>query len=277
MQEQNLKVWLILAISAWVIILQQVNAVSDVTFDLETASKTKYNTFLSDIRTKVKDPKLVYEGIPMLPPPTTPTKYILIDLKAKQNAATTITVTLALSRNDLYVVAFTDQTAPNLRAHYFAADITPATVRTLFPTATELIPIGYGSSYQNLEGNAGILRENLQLGFQPLKQYMVNVYGKSIQATDYRKNEAKFLLTTIQMVAEAARFKYIEGKAINSFIPDYKVPSLETNWEKISKAIRSAVKKFTPPIALVYANNTAWVITQVSDIKPDLGLLKYVP
>lgn len=268
--------WLVLAISIIWVVLQGVVYAADVTFDLETASKTKYGTFLSNLRNIVKDSKLVYEGIPMLPAPIKPAKYLLAELKAKK-AGTDITITLAVSKNDLYVVAFTDQVAGKLRAHYFP-DINLATAKAIFPTATQYIQIGYTSNYVSIEGAAGSNRVNFQLGFVKLKEYMLNVYGKNVQDSDYRRSEARFLLAAIQMVAEAARFKYVESKAINNVVPDYKVPSLENNWSKISEGIRKAVKKvISPPIELVNASNGKWTVNQVSDIKPDMGILSYVP
>ncbi|XP_021750597.1 protein synthesis inhibitor PD-S2-like [Chenopodium quinoa] len=278
MQQENKKAWLVLTIAIWVV-LQQVNA-ADVTFKLEPKpTQNTYNTFLQSIRSQTKDPSLVYEGIPMIRPPTNPDTYLLVDLESKKDK-NEIFVTLALSRNDLYVVAFADKFGGKVRGHFFS-NLNIDTIdkaKKVFPEVQVFINITYGESYSQIESNAGTNRLSFPLGFDNLKTYMEKVYGMDTKAKDYSKTEARFLLIAIQMVAEAARFKYIQGRAIVTTNPNnYKILSLENNWGAISKGIRNAVKKvINPALILQYPNGTTWTVTQVSDIKNDMGLLKYV-
>nr|ABJ90432.1 ribosome-inactivating protein [Atriplex patens] len=279
MQEGNKKAWVfVLAIGVWVI-LQQTNA-ADVTFKLDPKpTQNTYNTFLQAIRNQVKDPKLVYEGIPMIRAPTDPDTYLLVGLESVKNN-NKISLTLALSRNDLYVVAFADKYGGKVRGHFFP-NLKIDTIdkaKKVFPDVEVLVQIKYGESYSQIESNAGTNRLSSPLGFDNLRTYMEKVYGLDTSAKDYSKTEARFLLIAIQMVAEAARFKYIQGRAVVTTAPEnYKIVSLETNWGSISKGIKNAVKKvINPPINLQYPNGSTWIVTQVSDIKNDMGLLKYV-
>nr|AEY75258.1 antiviral ribosome-inactivating protein [Atriplex canescens] len=274
MQEGNKKAWLALAIGIWVILQ------SDVTFKLDPKpTQTTYNTFLQAIRNQVKDPNLVYEGIPMIRAPTKPDTYLLVELESVKNNKK-ISLRLALSRNDLYVVAFADKYGGKVRGHFFPhLNIdTIEKAKKVFPDVVEVVQIKYGESYAQIESNAGTNRLSFPLGFDNLKANMEKVYGMDTSAKDYSKTEARSLLIAIQMVAEAARFKYIQGRAVVTTPPnDYKILSLENNWGAISKGIRNAVKKvINPPITLQYPNGATWTVTQVGDIKNDMGLLKYV-
>ncbi|CAK7324458.1 unnamed protein product [Dovyalis caffra] len=106
-----------------------------------------------------------------------------------------------------------------------------------------------------------------------------SVYGKPEDVN----TEARFFIISIQMVSEAARFQYIlnkvlEGGIYGSYEPDYKAISLENSWKKISDAIQTADPsgKFRSNITLKDADNKQWVVTQVSDIENDMGLLKFL-
>nr|AAK28323.1 antiviral ribosome-inactivating protein CAP30B [Chenopodium album] len=278
MQEGNKKAWLVLAIAIWVI-LQQVSA-ADITFKLEPKpTQNTYNTFMQSIRNQAKDPSLVYEGIPMIRPPTNPDTYILVELESRKDN-NEISITLALSKNDLYVVAYADKFGGKVRGHYFK-NLGISTIdkaKKVFPNVQDFINITYGESYNQIETNAGTNRLSFPLGFDNLKTFTNKVYGMDTKAGNYTQTEARFLLIAIQMVAEAARFKYIQGRAIVTTAPNnYKIVSLETNWGALSKGIRNAVKKvINPPITLQYPDGKTWIVTQVSDVKNDMGLLKYV-
>ncbi|KAK9732724.1 hypothetical protein RND81_04G017700 [Saponaria officinalis] len=70
-------------------------------------------------------------------------------------------------------------------------------------------------------------------------------YGVNRKAHD-AKNEARFLLLAIQVVTEAARFKYIEGLVRKKYPDDSasndKVIQFEKNWSAISKAVYENAK-----------------------------------
>ncbi|CAK7351995.1 unnamed protein product [Dovyalis caffra] len=124
-------------------------------------------------------------------------------------------------------------------------------------------------------------RKTIQLGVGKLQKAIDDVYGKNADT----KIEAKFFIISVQMVSEAARFQYIlnkvlEGGIYGSYKPDFKATSLETNWDKISKAIQNADAasgEFRPPtssVSLQDEKGKAWIVKKVSDIKNDMGLLK---
>uniref|UniRef100_A0A803MDX7 rRNA N-glycosylase n=1 Tax=Chenopodium quinoa TaxID=63459 RepID=A0A803MDX7_CHEQI len=215
----------------------------------------------------------------MIRAPTNPDTYILVELESKKDN-NEISITLALSRNDLYVVAYADKFGGKVRGHYFK-NLGISTIdeaNKVFPNVQDFINITYGESYNQIESNAGTNRLSFPLGFDNLKTFTNKVYGMDTTTGGYSKTEARFLLIAIQMVAEAARFKYSQGRAIVTTAPnDHKILSLENNWGALSKGIRNAVKKvINPPITLQYPDGKPWIVTQVSDVKNDIGLLKYV-
>ncbi|CAK7352011.1 unnamed protein product [Dovyalis caffra] len=122
-------------------------------------------------------------------------------------------------------------------------------------------------------------RENIELGVYKLQAAIQSAYGKPEDVN----TEARFFIISIQMVSEAARFQYIlnkvlEGGIYGSYEPDYKAISLENSWKKISDAIQTADPsgKFRSNITLKDAENKQCVVTQVSDIENDMGLLKFL-
>lgn len=265
-----MKALIVGAITIWVFVL--VPMICALSFDLEKATKASYSTFLTTLRNQAKDPRLVYYKIPMLPAPVKPPNYFLIELIAAQGK----TITLALAKDDLYVCAYLDQYQGKYRAHFFPD--APSNAKTvLFKEAKDLRPqIKYESNYDSLESKAGPKR-NVGLGITKLKSSIEDdVYGKELNVA----LEAKFLLIAIQMVSEAARFKYIENQVLanfpNGFTPDYKILSLENKWSKISKAFfNSKDGSISPPLVLKDAKNKDWKVTKVTDIDTDMSLLSY--
>ncbi|KMT16919.1 hypothetical protein BVRB_2g043910 [Beta vulgaris subsp. vulgaris] len=137
----------------------------------------------------------------------------------------------------------------------------------------------YDSNYNHIEAVGGS-RQGLDLGLQELRKRIVAFYDpkKPVSAAE----EARFLLTSIQMVSEAVRFKYIETLVVNNglskhFKPDTKMIDLENKWGKISKAVHQSNEQvpnqcvtISPPIDIA---GKKWNL--VSDIKIDVILLKY--
>ncbi|XP_010688810.2 protein synthesis inhibitor PD-S2 [Beta vulgaris subsp. vulgaris] len=249
---------------------------ADLTFNVETATKDTYSQLLNNVRGKVKNAKLKYGGtnVPVMAAPTNPPKYLLIDLKAG-----VVSITIALDKNDLYVVGYLDKSEDGKpRAHFFADS--PAIAKTtLFPEAKGAkyrLQMNYKGTYGELEKNAKADRSKVGLGKQPLKKSMDQVYGKKLDVP----TEAKFMLVAIQMFAEATRFKYIENKIIGQkfdqvYNPDHKSIKFELSWQKITKGIKSSKNGvISPPIDLVDAQNKPWKVSKVSDVINDMGLLK---
>nr|P34967.2 RecName: Full=Protein synthesis inhibitor PD-S2; AltName: Full=Ribosome-inactivating protein PD-S2; AltName: Full=rRNA N-glycosidase [Phytolacca dioica] len=258
--------------------------VSTITFDVGSATISKYTTFLESLRNQAKDPSLKCYGIPMLPNTNPNPKYLLVELNAKLSSGEVKSITLMLRRHNLYVMGYSDPYDNKCRYHIFK-DISSTTERkdvetTLCPNASSRVSknISYDSSYPALENKAGRSRSQVQLGIQILNSDIGKISGvKSF--TD--KTEAEFLLVAIQMVSEATRFKYIENQVKTNFnrafYPNAKVLNLEETWGKISMAIHGAKNgAFSKPLELQNADGSKWIVLRVDEIKPDVALLKYV-
>ncbi|KAH9612517.1 hypothetical protein KSS87_005417, partial [Heliosperma pusillum] len=166
------------------------------------------------------------------------------------------TVSLGLKYSDLYVVALLAKNDKNVnRAYYFNGEITSAQLDVLFQeakgAANQQKITEYGENYASLEKAAKVDRKKAGLGIGKLVTYIGDVNGKARQV----QAEAKFMMVAIQMVSEAARFKYIEKMVLsnfpNGFTPDDKVLILERNWDRISEAIKGSKNGvFTPSLVL---------------------------
>ncbi|XP_074311525.1 ribosome-inactivating protein saporin-7-like [Silene latifolia] len=270
-----MKSWLIVTIT-WTILQSSALLANAIALDLANPTQAGYSTFLTAIRTDVKDPKLNYggTGIPVIGAPTA--TYLRIDLKVAAG-----TVSLALKRSDLYVVGLLAKNDKNVnRAYYFNGQITSAQLDKLFPeakgAANQQKITEYQENYASLEKAAKATRKQAGLGIGKLVTYLNAVNGKarSVQA------EAKFMMVAIQMVSEAARFKYIEQMVLNNFPkgfnPDDKVLILERNWDRISAAIKGSNKGvFVPPLVLGSPEvSTTWTVSKATEL--NMGLLKYL-
>nr|Q03464.1 RecName: Full=Antiviral protein alpha; AltName: Full=PAP-alpha; AltName: Full=Ribosome-inactivating protein; AltName: Full=rRNA N-glycosidase; Flags: Precursor [Phytolacca americana]BAA01451.1 alpha-PAP(pokeweed antiviral protein) [Phytolacca americana] len=255
-------------------------AINTITFDVGNATINKYATFMKSIHNQAKDPTLKCYGIPMLPNTNLTPKYLLVTLQDSSLK----TITLMLKRNNLYVMGYADTYNGKCRYHIFK-DISNTTERndvmtTLCPNPSSRVGknINYDSSYPALEKKVGRPRSQVQLGIQILNSGIGKIYGVD---SFTEKTEAEFLLVAIQMVSEAARFKYIENQVKTNFnrafYPNAKVLNLEESWGKISTAIHNAKNgALTSPLELKNANGSKWIVLRVDDIEPDVGLLKYV-
>ncbi|KMT02563.1 hypothetical protein BVRB_9g202500 [Beta vulgaris subsp. vulgaris] len=275
-----MRVWLAVVISIW--LLLEPSCAADLSFDLGSATKTIYSKLLSDVRDKVKDPKLKYgdTNLPVIAAPSNPPKYLLVDIKTPEGA----TITFALNKNDLYLDAYLDKFQGKFRAHFFTN--TPNTAKkSLFPEAkgdANRVDMYYANTYDAIEGQAKAKRSELGLGVEKLKELVDYVYGlEFVKKKGVDKKEAQLMLFVIQMVSEAARSKYIEDMILQNFdtsiVPDPKARSLENEWGKISEGIKNSKNGVISPELddLLDAQGKAWKVSKVKDIEGDMGLLKY--
>lgn len=248
---------------------------SDVSFNL---GQEQYSPFVQRVRNQVQDPQLQYHGIPMISPPNTRNVYLYVDLNARLANNQAFTIGLQLRRSDLYLLAYRDMDGGTNRAFYFRGEIPEADV---FPNVANVQrqQMRVQFDYISLETAAGQPINTLQFGVASLQSAMRNIYGrKDVSSTNpFKRDQARFLLITIQMVAEAARFKYIEKRADFSLSSDYQVKSLVNNWGSLSAQIATsgATGVFRNNVTLQVSSNQFWTITNVNQIKPDMGLLKY--
>lgn len=270
-----MKAWLIVTIT-WTILQSSALIANAIALDLANPTEAKYTTFLTSVRNDVKDSKINYggSGIPVIGPPTS--TYLRIDL-----TVATGTVSLALKRSDLYVVGLLAKNDKNVnRAYYFNGQITSAQLDKLFPeakgAANQQKITEYEENYASLEKAAKVTRKQAGLGIGKLVTYLNAVNGKARQV----QAEAKFMLVAIQMVSEAARFKYIEQLVLdnfpNGFTPDDKVIILERNWDRISEAIKVSKNGVFSPALVLKASEvtTTWTVSKVTEL--NMGLLKYL-
>ncbi|XP_074310196.1 ribosome-inactivating protein saporin-7-like [Silene latifolia] len=270
-----MKSWLVVIIT-WTILQSSVLLANAIALDLVTPTEAKYSTFLTSIRNNVKDPSLNYgaTGIPVIGAPTS--TYLRIDLTISAG-----TVFLRLKRSDLYVVALLAKINKNVfRAYYFDGQITSAQLDKLFTETkgakNQQKITEYAENYASLEKAAKTTRKQAGLGIGKLVTYLTAVNGKARSVPA----EAKFMMVAIQMVSEAARFKYIEQKVLdnfpNGFTPDDNVFILERNWNRVSEAIKASDKGVFPtPLKLENPDEgTTWTVTDATELH--VGLLKYL-
>ncbi|XP_074274142.1 protein synthesis inhibitor PD-S2-like [Silene latifolia] len=248
----------------------------DVSFNLR---RDGYAKFVEEVRKQVNSSGLQYHGIDMINPPNQRNLYLYVNLNARLTNNQAFTMGLQLRRSDLYVLAYRDQVDGRTnRAFYFRGEIPE---RDVFPRIANLqrLPMRVQFDYVSLESAAGQLINSLQFGVASLESEMRNMYGrKDVSSTNpFRRDQARFLLITIHMVAEAARFIYIEKKGDFSLRSDYQVKSMVNNWGTLSVQIATSGPSgvFRNPVTLQVTSNRYWTITNVNQIKPDMGLLKY--
>ncbi|KAK9732641.1 hypothetical protein RND81_04G012800 [Saponaria officinalis] len=269
-----MKSWIMLVVS-WLIILQStVTAVIVYNLNLQGTTKAQYSTFLKQLRDDIKDPNLHYGGtdLPVIKRPMTPPAFLRVNLRAS-----TGTVSLAVRRTNLYVAAYLAKNDKNqFRAYYFKGQITTNQLNGLFSEATGVSnqqELGYGESYPQIQNAAGVTRQQAGLGIKKLAESMKKVNG----VARVEKDEALFMLIAVQMVGEAARFKYIENLVLTNFdtakevepVPD-RVIILENNWGVLSRAAKVANNGVfqTPLVLTSYAvPDVKWRVTTVAEVE----------
>nr|P85101.1 RecName: Full=Ribosome-inactivating protein lychnin [Silene chalcedonica]2G5X_A Chain A, Ribosome-inactivating protein [Silene chalcedonica] len=208
------------------------------------SDSAKYSSFLDSLREEFGrgTPKVC--NIPVTKKANND-KFVLVNLVLPFNRNT---ITLAFRASDAYLVGFQDRDSKTnkLRANFFSDEYRALSgkYKSIFTDAEVLAPaLPCASTYTDLQNKAGVSREKLSLGVSSLQTAFTAVYGKVFTG----KNVAKFALISIQMVAEAARFKYIEDQVINrgmysSFEAGARITLLENNWSKISEQYHKSCK-----------------------------------
>lgn len=253
-------------ISTWVTLIHAV----DDTWVLSSDDANNYGKFIAYIRGQVKGTTCF--GIPMIRQPPT-SAYLVVSLQSSAGN----TVRLVLDKKDLYVLGYSDTLNNKERAFYFKGAPTNA-----LPGAT-VNGLWYTGSYQDLETNAKINRKSLGLSKTIVNRLLNSIYGKAITTDALKKAQAQFLLVVVQMVAEAARFKYIETVIKDDYTqafltPNEKVLTIVKEWDKITTAIVNAQANgsFQSALTLTGPDGRTYSVTNVDGVKNDMGMLKYV-
>ncbi|XP_048495865.1 antiviral protein MAP-like [Beta vulgaris subsp. vulgaris] len=241
------------------------------TYDLNSGTKA-YSQFLTNLRTRLEATKACNIRVTQATLPAD-AEYVYVNLKV--TAAQW--VTLAIRVDNVYLVAY--RVGGQTKGTFFnELDVRSARSK-LFDKNDNQPTLQYDSNYNSIQAVGGS-RKDLALGIQELRKKIVAFYDHRTPVS--AAEVARFLLMSIQMVSEAARFKYIETLVVNSgsskaFKPDDKMIDLETNWGKISKAVHQSNEQvpnkcvtISPPIVIA---GKKWNL--VSDVKIDVILLKY--
>ncbi|XP_028064389.1 ribosome-inactivating protein SNAIf-like [Camellia sinensis] len=142
------------------------------------------------------------------------------------------TITLEIDVANLYVVAFSGANNKS----YFFNDVMALQYENLF-VGTQKTNLTFTGNYISLQKQTWV-RERDQLPLRPTP------LAEAITRLWYSGSEAEPLLVVIQMVSEAARFKYIEEqvrKSItdgNTFTPKGLIVSMENKWSAMSRQIQ---------------------------------------
>nr|AAL04123.1 ribosome-inactivating protein [Sambucus nigra] len=208
-----------------------------VSFNLDGAKSATYRDFLSNLRKTVATGTYEVNGLPVLRRESevqVKSRFVLVPLTNYNGN----TVTLAVDVTNLYVVAFSGNANS-----YFFKDATEVQKSNLF-VGTKQNTLSFTGNYDNLETAANTRRESIELGPSPLDGAITSLYhGDSV---------ARSLLVVIQMVSEAARFRYIEQEVrrslqqATSFTPNALMLSMENNWSSMSLEIQQAGNNVSP-------------------------------
>ncbi|GMP41579.1 hypothetical protein CsSME_00011627 [Camellia sinensis var. sinensis] len=204
----------------------KVQAYSSISFNVAGATVTTYRDFIGALREIVSRGTDTVNGLPVLNPESKVSvgnRFVLVHL------INGVTATLAIDVVNLYVVAFS---GANNKSYFFKG-ATTLELNNLF-NGTQKTNLTYTSSYDSLEKQS-TARDKLPLGPSPLANATTRLwYGGSV---------AEPVLVVIQMVLEAARFKYIKEQVRkitggNTFTPKGLIVSMENEWGFMSKQIQ---------------------------------------
>lgn len=233
-----------------------------------------YKAFMRRLRNKMAAPVRPCGIQSARKSPLPGAKYIEVELRNSN----TEWVTLGVDTIDLYVWGYQDRiTRRQFRANFLQG--TPQEAKdSLFRGRKLERTTSFGGSYTELSRAANIGRDHLELSVNKLQFAITSVYGKdNVEG----RIEARFFLIAIQMVAEAARFKYIENLIADSagVIPPPLMLEYENRWSTISERIHKADAEtgcttLSPPLVFLQSTGHPTTVNQVSQIRNHLGLIK---
>ncbi|KAI8027464.1 hypothetical protein LOK49_LG02G01494 [Camellia lanceoleosa] len=237
-----------------------VQAYSSISFNVADATFATYRDFLGELRAIVSRGTRTVNGLPVLnleSEVSVGNQFVLAVLSNGQGH----TVTLAIDVVNLYLVAFS---GANNKSFFFK-DATTLQLNNLF-VGTSQTKLSYTSNYVILENQSGVTRDELPLGPTPLTEAITSLWkGESV---------AKLLLVVIQMVSEAARFKYIEEQvrqsitAGNTFTPKGLIVSMQNNWSAMSEQVLASPdgERFNRSVQLQYDDYKPLIINDFSTL-----------
>ncbi|XP_027352709.1 agglutinin-1 [Abrus precatorius] len=227
-------------------------------FTTGSATPASYNQFIDALRERLTG-GLIY-GIPVLRDPSTveePNRYVTAELSYSD----TVSIQLGIDLTNAYVVAYRAGSES-----FFFRDA-PASASTYLFTGTQQYSLPFDGNYDDLEKWAHQSRQRISLGLEALRQGIK--FLRSGASDD--EEIARTLIVIIQMVAEAARFRYISKLVVISltnraaFQPDPSMLSLENTWEPLSRGVQQSVQDTFPQnVTLINVRQERVVVTSLS-------------
>lgn len=233
-----------------------------VQFDTAQATRRRYTRFINNVREEVVSGDEVH-GIPRLYNPTKlpeSDRYLQVALFNSYQER----IILAIDKVNLYLVGYR-----TVNKACFFNDTNGPETSSLFP-GVERYQLPFKGSYWFMEEIAGS-RKNITLGMSELDKCINNLYQLNETAS-----LARCLIVTIQMVAEAVRYRYVEALVVEhisetsqSYLPTPTMIAFEENWKDLSARIQESVGGVIyPPFVLTDTSNQEVTITSIT---PTLG------
>ncbi|WFE97400.1 ribosome-inactivating family protein [Micromonospora sp. WMMD987] len=195
--------------------------------DLDDGSSTEYVELLNDIKAEFDAGPISDQPDPLV----VMTEFNSHGVFPVELSYLGDSVYLIISRDDLYVVGYY---RPDVRTYFYFSDRGDRSNDYLPPGATA-VRLRYGSVYQELADRAGLPRfDRVRLGRSDLR----NAVTTLVFADAHSQEVAHALLVTIQMVAEAARFRevrqFLVDNWLNSRTFDAYLADLVHRWRDLS-------------------------------------------
>lgn len=255
--------------------LRLVNDYPTVNLTTVGISCARYRDFVAELRTRLQSGKDSY-GIPLLHSRdmvSDSERFILVDLSNEAG----LTATLALDVINVYVVGY--------RAGDYSIFFSDAedAIPHLF-AGTQPSALGFTGSYTDLQRAADRSRDEIELGTAALEESISAMYRYANNQDRNVRALARAFMVAIQMVSEAARFRFIElemkrriGRNV-VYVPHASITELENNWGGLSRAIQESNQgMFDRPIQLVsYTTGMPFEVDNVQTIAAQIGLLLFV-
>ncbi|KAM1146224.1 hypothetical protein COP2_039266 [Malus domestica] len=257
---------------------------------LLNATPKTYTAFIEALRARLTAGRPTSHGIPVLPrreDVPDAQRFLYVDLTNYNGD----TIRVAIDVVNVYVVGYRSGNKSYILANNAE---NPAPTHILFPTApgaaqSTRTMLPFTGDYPALGAYArrtaqpsasgarnpgSRIHEDIPMLEQiPLgRNELDNAISKLHYAASHSDQAAAFIVI-IQMVSEAARFRYIESQVgtrmgIDNppYIPDPAMRSLETNWSALSEQIQKVPangKRFNRTIQLTTVNNRPFVVDSV--------------
>lgn len=182
-------------------------------------------------------------------------------------------IVLAIDKADVYIVGY----RTGDKACFFN-DTNGTDTSSVFP-GIERYQLPFNSSYSGMEEIAGS-RKNISLRISELDSI------KNLYKLDEASSLARCMLFTVQMVAEAIRYRYVEGLVVEhisetsqAYLPTATMITFEENWDELSTRIQESVGgAIYPPFVLsdAFSNQDVTITSITPTLGRNIAVVRYV-